>query len=39
MTAPARAASRNPWLTAAAWKRLLRDKPLIPLEARGRFGE
>jgi ribose transport system permease protein len=31
MTAPARAASRNPWLTAAAWKRLLRDKPLIPL--------
>jgi ribose transport system permease protein len=31
MTAPAQAASRNPWLTAAAWKRLLRDKPLIPL--------
>ena len=31
MTAPARAASRNPWLTAAAWRRLLRDKPLIPL--------
>ena len=31
MTAPAQAASRNPWLTAAAWRRLLRDKPLIPL--------
>jgi ribose transport system permease protein len=31
MTVPAQAASRNPWLTAAAWKRLLRDKPLIPL--------
>ena len=31
MTAPARAAGRNPWLTAAAWRRLLRDKPLIPL--------
>jgi ribose transport system permease protein len=31
MTAANPATTRNPWLTAAAWQRLLRDKPLIPL--------
>ena len=25
------AATRNPWLTADAWRRLLRDRPLVPL--------
>jgi len=25
------AASRNPWLTADAWRRLFRDRPLVPL--------
>jgi ribose transport system permease protein len=27
------AAVRNPWLTADAWRRLIRDRPLIPLIA------
>ncbi len=31
MTSEAAATPRNPWLTAAAWRRLLRDQPLIPL--------
>ena len=31
MTSETAAASRNPWLTGAAWRRLLRDQPLIPL--------
>ena len=31
MTSETAAAPRNPWLTAAAWRRVLRDQPLIPL--------
>lgn len=31
MTTETAATARNPWLTAAAWRRLLRDQPLIPL--------
>ena len=27
------AGTRNPWLTADAWRRLFRDRPLIPLLA------
>ena len=27
------AEARNPWLTAAAWRALFRDRPIIPLSA------
>jgi ribose transport system permease protein len=31
VTSETAATPRNPWLTSAAWRRLLRDQPLIPL--------
>jgi len=31
VTSETAATPRNPWLTAAAWRRVLRDQPLIPL--------
>jgi len=27
------AVSANPWLTTASWRRLFRDRPIIPLTA------
>ncbi|MEW6226136.1 MAG: ABC transporter permease [Chloroflexota bacterium] len=30
---PPAPAERNPWLTAAAWRRLFRDRPILPLLA------
>ncbi len=31
MTATATARARNPWLTADQWRRLFRDRPIVPL--------
>ena len=31
MSGAVAATTRNPWLTMAAWRRLFRDRPIIPL--------